>query len=258
MLGFKCSLADSAQTQCMPNQQKHRGQHPQDHLLFADNWKVPFGKAAVDLAYLWERGYAENSSVKIVGDRYRLNVRQRKALVRLCCHPGAIQKRLQTHLPPDLLKGRTVVIDGFNLIIFVESALSKGIILNCMDGVYRDIASVHGSYKRVVETGHALQLIGEVLNRLEVAAVHWYLDAPVSNSGRLRGFIRQEAEEQGLNWEVNLVADPDKDLVALEGDEVVVSSDGWILDQAKNWVNLNAYLLQNDLTKAVIFDCLSS
>ncbi|MBX2870542.1 MAG: DUF434 domain-containing protein, partial [Saprospiraceae bacterium] len=201
-------------------------------------------------------GYAENSSVKIVGDRYRLNVRQRKALVRLCCHPSVIQKRKDKHIQANLLKGRTVAIDGFNLIIFVESALSNGIILNCMDGVYRDIASVHGSYKRVVETGQALHLIGRVLGRLEVEAVHWYLDAPVSNSGRLRGFIAKEAEEQGLNWEVSLVADPDKNLAALKNNEVVVSSDGWILDEAKHWSNLNAYLLQNDLPNAVIFDCL--
>lgn len=242
----------------MPNQQKHRGQHPQDKVLFADKWSVPFGEAAADLAYLWERGYAENSSVKIVGDRYRLNVRQRRALVRLCSEPSVIQKRLEKHLVPDLLNGRTVAIDGFNLIIFVESAMSNGIILNCMDGVYRDIASVHGSYKRVVETGEALRLIGQVLKRLGVAAAHWYLDAPVSNSGRLKGFIEQEARDQDLNWKVKLVADPDKVLVSLTDDEVVISSDGWILDQANVWSNLNAYLLQNDLTRAVIFDCLQA
>ncbi len=242
----------------MPNQQKHRGQHPQDQILFADKWRVPFGAAAADLAYLWGRGYAENSSVKIVGDRYRLNVRQRKALMRLCCEPSVIQQRLDKHLPPDLLQGRTVAIDGFNLIIFVESAISNGILLNCMDGVYRDIASVHGSYKRVVETGEALRLIGQVLKRLGVHTVLWYLDAPVSNSGRLKGFIEEEGRTQHLNWEVELVADPDKVLVALTDDEVVISSDGWILDQAQVWSNLNAYLLQNDLTKAVIFDCLST
>ncbi len=240
----------------MPNQQKHRGQHPQDKLLFASHWRAPFGKAATDLAYLWDRGYAENSSVKLVGDRYRLNVRQRKALVRLCCQPNFVQKRLENCIDPSQLKGRTVAIDGFNLIIFVESALSEGVILNCMDGVYRDIASVHGSYKRVVETGQALRLIGEVLGRLEVVEAHWYLDAPVSNSGRLRGFIEKEAVEQGLHWKVSLVADPDKDLVALKNNAVVISSDGWILDQVKNWSNLNAYLLQNDLPNAVIFDCL--
>lgn len=241
----------------MPNQQKHRGQHPQDKLLFAENWKEPFGKAAADLAYLWDRGYAENSSVKIVGDRYRLNVRQRKALVRLSCQSAAIINRQQKQLFSTQLKGKSLAIDGFNLIIFVESALSNGILLACMDGVYRDIASVHGSYKRVVETGQALRLIGQVLAQLEVAAVHWYLDAPVSNSGRLRGFIEEEARTQGLNWQTSLVADPDKDLVALDGGEVIISSDGWILDHAAFWSNLNAHMLQNYLPNALIFDCLA-
>lgn len=242
----------------MPNQQKHRGQHPQDKVLFADHWRTAFREAATDLAYLWERGYAENSSVKIVGDRYRLNVRQRKALMRLCCSPRTVRQRLEKHLSPDLLEGRTVAIDGFNLIIFVESAISNGILLNCMDSLYRDIASVHGSYKRVVETGEALGLIGRVLKRLEVEAAHWYLDAPVSNSGRLKGFIEEEGRAQCLNWKVELVPDPDKVLVSLRNDEVVISSDGGILDQVQVWSNLNAYLLQHDLTGAVIFDCLQA
>lgn len=241
----------------MPSQQKHRGQHPQDHLLFAAKWELPFGQAAQDLSYLLKRGYGENSGLKIVGDRFRLNARQRKALLRLVSAPSAIEKRLSRQIPASSLKDEVIVIDGFNLIIFVESVLSNGIILACMDGVYRDIASVHGSYKRVVETGAALDLLGQVFEKLAVAEVRWLLDAPVSNSGRLKQFLEASSGQYTYSWSVDLVPDPDKTLVGLSEDVVAVSSDSWILDRVSQWVNLNAYLIENELPNARIFDCLS-
>lgn len=241
----------------MPSQQKHRGQHPQDHLLFAKKWELPFGQAAQDLSYLLERGYGENSGVKIVGDRYRLNARQRKALLRLVSTPSSIEKRLGLQFPTSQLKDKAVAVDGFNLIIFVESILSNGIILACMDGVYRDIASVHGSYKRVIETGAALELLGQVFEKFEVAEVQWFLDAPVSNSGRLKQLLEMEAAENNFNWTIDLVPDPDKTLVEITGDVVAVSSDSWILDRVSHWANINAYLIEKELPNARVFDCLS-
>lgn len=241
----------------MPSQQKHRGQHPQDHLLFAKKWELPFGQAAQDLSYLLERGYGENSGVKIVGDRYRLNARQRKALLRLVSTPSSIEKRQGLQLPTSQLKDKVVAVDGFNLIIFVESILSNGIILACMDGVYRDIASVHGSYKRVVETGAALELLGQVFEKLGVTEVQWFLDAPVSNSGRLKQLLEMEAAENNFNWTIDLVPDPDKTLVEIIGNVVAVSSDSWILDRVSHWANINAYLIEQELPNARVFDCLS-
>ncbi len=241
----------------MPSQQKHRGQHPQDHLLFAKKWELPFGQAAQDLSYLLERGYGENSGVKIVGDRYRLNARQRKALLRLVSTPSSIEKRLGLQFPTSQLKDKVVAVDGFNLIIFVESILSNGIILACMDGVYRDIASVHGSYKRVIETGAALELLGQVFEKFGVAEVQWFLDAPVSNSGRLKQLLEMEAAENNFNWTIDLVPDPDKTLVEITGDVVAVSSDSWILDRVSHWANINAYLIEKELPNARVFDCLS-
>jgi len=43
---------------------------------------------------------------------------------------------------------------------------------------------------------------------------NWYLDRPVSNSGRLAGRIREMAAEHHWAWEVELVNDPDAVLSA--------------------------------------------
>ena len=94
----------------------------------------------------------------------------------------------------------------------------------------------------------AIHLIGEGLEKLGVSQVNWYLDQPVSNSGRLKSKLLAVSQEKNYHWEVSLVNSPDKVLVVSEN--VVVSSDGWILNQVKQWVNLGVYLVDNFVKKA--------
>ena len=126
--------------------------------------------------------------------------------------------------------------------ITIESALSDGTLLLSRDGCYRDLASIHGSYKRVEETIPALELIGQTLKELAVDHIQWYLDKPVSNSGRLKAMMYELATQHHFNWDIELDFNPDK--VLAESDAVVITSDGWILDRAKAWTNLTAFLLE--------------
>ena len=69
------------------------------------------------------------------------------------------------------LRGRPLRIDGFNLILTLESALGGGIVLGGRDGCYRDLASVHGTYRRVEETRPALDLSTRLLADLGTGPV---------------------------------------------------------------------------------------
>ena len=144
-------------------------------------------------------------------------------------------------------------IDGFNLLILLESALSGAYIFKARDGLYRDISSVHGSYKRVIKTEEAIILTGELLQKLEVHSVKWYLDQPVSNSGRLKTRILELGAEHQFDWSVELAFDPDK--VLAKSKNVVVSSDGWILNQASSWFNLGAMIIEGPIetTNVLVF-----
>ena len=84
-------------------------------------------------------------------------------------------------------------------------------------------------------------MAGEYLQSLELRRAIWYLDAPVSNSGRVARLIREMAREHGWDWEAELVTNPDPLLAAAA--EIVASSDSWILDQAHRWFNLTHDLL---------------
>jgi len=228
----------------MSNKQKHRGKHSNDNKLFSSKWISPLKEAVSDLSYLLSRSYSEKSALKIVGDRYKLNVRQRKALLRASCSDSSRTYRKEHEVTAKAIKGQKVSIDGYNILITLESAFGGGIIFVCRDGCYRDIASIHSTYRKVEETSIALELIGKQLVALGAAEVKWLFDAPVSNSGRLRGFMYELAEKSQFTWNIELVNNPDKEL-AKQQDAIIVSADGWILDRSQRWCNLNKYLIQN-------------
>jgi hypothetical protein len=226
----------------MPDQRKHRGPHPKDEQLF-DPLQLPKLSAAVsDLSWLLSKDYPEKASLKLVGDQYRLTTRQRKALMRSSCSIQAARVRQGKVLTPDDLKGKEVFIDAFNLIITTESALSGGFIFEGLDGCYRDLASIHGTYKRVEETAQAFNLIAQAVTELGIGAVHWLLDKPVSNSGRMKTLIYEFATDHELDWTAELYFNPDKELINCK--EVVVTTDSLILDHCSMWFNLAAYLIE--------------
>lgn len=126
-----------------------------------------------------------------------------------------------------------LAVDGFNIITTLEAALSGGVLLSCQDSAIRDMASMHGTYRRVAETTSALELVAQCTVG---SKLHWYLDRPVSNSGRLSKMIRDFAEERKLVWSVELVPDPDP--ILKESRSQVVTSDSAILDRVSSWFNL--------------------
>lgn len=222
--------------------ERNRGQQPNDHQSFAPKWYPIVKEAVDDFCYLLTRGYADNSVLEIVGNRYQLNKRQRNAIRRIACSDQEAAGRKEKRIAPADLKNKEIEIDGFNLLILLESALSGAFIFKGRDGTYRDISSVHGSYKRVNQTQKAIVMVGNYLKSHEVQSVKWYLDKPVSNSGRLKTLMLDISETHGFNWEVELHFNPDK--VLAESEAVVVTTDGWILDRADEWCNLGAELVQ--------------
>jgi len=204
--------------------------------LFAPSAWPALQAAVADLSWLLSRGYAEHSALKLVGDRLQLTARQRMAVMRSTCSDQARQCRDQTRVPTERLAGERLDIDGFNVLTTVEAALAGGVILAGRDGCYRDLASMHGSYRNVDETEPALSLIGEALNGFRPAQCCWYLDRPVSNSGRLRTRLQRLAAERGWPWQVELASDVDSVLSA--SPHIIATADSVILDRCRRWFNL--------------------
>lgn len=192
--------------------------------------------AVGDLSWLVGRGYAERSALTLVGDRYQLRHRQRLAVMRSACTDAALRDRRNRELQPAGLVGKPLEIDGYNVLTTVEAALAGGVLLLGRDGCLRDLASMHGSYRKVTETRSALGLAGKCLDELNVAKSTWYLDAPVSNSGRLRQLMGELAAQHGWRWRIELAASPDHALIA--SPRPVASADRLVLDGGGPWFNL--------------------
>jgi len=234
----------------MPDKRKHRGSHPQDAELFAAA-RLPDLRAAVaDLSWLLSRGYAPPSSQKIVGDRYALTKRQRVAVARSACSDHALAGRLAKRMDIAAVAAQPVAIDGYNLLITIESALAGAMILLGRDSTYRDLASIHGSYRTMAETIPALELIGRELESAGVADALWLLDSPVSNSGRLRAKMLELAASHAWPWTVELHFSPDK--VLIDSPRTVVTSDSVVLDGCARWANLARHIVDGAVGEAWI------
>jgi hypothetical protein len=236
-----------------PDRRQHRGAHPEDARLFAPARLAALRASVAELSWLLGRGYATKAALKLVGDRHALEERQRLAVARAACADGQLTGRAARRVDPARVAGASLVVDGFNLIITTEAALSGGVIVRGRDGALRDLSGVHGSYRAVSETDTAVRLAGGALADLAPASVTWLLDKPVSNSGRLAQRIREVAVEAGWNWAVEVVFNPDREIVSAGGC-VAVTSDSSILDGAARWLNFNEHLLARRVPGAWIVD----
>ena len=229
--------------------------HPQDKSLFARDELDPLCRAVVDMSFLLSRDYPIKAALKVVGDRYALTVRQRQAVSRSACSDSALFDRLNKKLTRlEALKTASLSIDGFNCLITIESAISGGLLIKGRDGAHRDLASIHGTYRKVEETLPAICAVGRYLQPFDLAAVTWFLDSPVSNSGRLAKLLRQTAVEYTWPWEVVLTTNPDRQMVETDG--VVASCDSWILDHCEKWIDLPGMIITHTtmLNQAWIVD----
>jgi hypothetical protein len=158
------------------DQRRHRGPHPGDHERFATVKLPTLQSAASDLSWLFTHGYAAPSALKLVGDRYSLDARQRLAVARCACGEGQRSRRHDHEVLFAEMARQELWIDGYNVLTSLEAALSGGVALRARDGCFRDLASVHGNYRKVEETIPAIEILGDLIVSWNVAACHWFFD----------------------------------------------------------------------------------
>lgn len=224
---------------------RNRGKNTGDDSLFGSDKQIGKLKLGVqDMQYLLTRGYAEKAASELVGNRYRLKTRQIQALRGAAASDMQIHDRKLKQLEASDLRGKIIYLDGFNVLILLESLLSEAYIFEGLDGCFRDLSGVHGTYKRVNQTQRVVEMVAGFFNKNEIQKLVWVFDQPVSNSGRIKQLILGFALSNQLNWDAELQYNPDKSLA--ENSEIIISSDAWILDHCKEWFNLIGYLIEEE------------
>lgn len=236
----------------MPDKRIHRGPHPADAKLFAEAVISDLRSALADFSLLLTKDYADKSALKLVGDKFSLTERQRTAIMRSACSDQQLKNRKNREVKVAELGGKSIAIDGYNVLITIEAAISSACVFKGRDGCLRDLASIHGTYRKVAETIPAVQLIGEFLKKQNVGNCLWLLDSPVSNSGRLKTLISELAQKNNWKWQIKLSISPDAELT--KTDLIAASSDSVILDGCKSWVNLARAIIEDKVPKARLID----
>lgn len=227
-----------------------RGYVPTDEKEFKNQSLNKLYKASEDLLYLLNRGYKIKGASTFVGNHYLLSERQRLALVRGISKYDDVIKRKSKEIT-NLSNIEVVNIDGFNTIITLEVALSNSLIVKSMDETIRDLAGLRGTYSVIDKTEVAIKLIGEFLLEHKIKKTIFYLDRPVSNSGRLKMKILEIFEGLELQIEVENIDNVDS---ILKSKENVVSSDAIILDNCISWINLNRNIIEEKLSNENCID----
>lgn len=207
-------------------------------------------KAQNHICFLLNNGYEINKAIEFVGNHFLLSARQRLALKRSLASFNDIKRR-KNHQVNCGFKNSTIYIDGLNIIITLEVALSNSILLHCMDNTIRDLAGLRGTYKLIDKTDIAISLIGNKLNEMQPKKVIFYLDSPVSNTGRLKSRIFELLYKYDFEVDVLLVQNPD---VILSNLTNVVSSDSIILNSCVSWINLAYEIIDKYIKTAHYID----
>jgi hypothetical protein len=240
------------EAEAVPDKRHHRGPDPEDERLFATDAVPVLRSATSDLCWLLNRDYPATSALELVGNRYALTRRQRMAVGRCACADQDLRRRKEHEVQPSQLKAQELWLDGYNVLTGIEAALAGGVILLGCDGCCRDLAGVHGRFRKLEETVPALRLVGALTAEWGVRRCRWWLDRPVSNSGRLQQLIADLAAKAGWDWQVETVFNPDKVLAATE--QIVATSDSAVLDRCRRWLNLTRLVIDRSVAHAHVVD----
>ena len=226
-----------------------RGYVDTDEWEFSEGSLVVLKRAQEEIHWLLDRNYPIKNAVTFIGNHYLLSSRQRTALTRATSSTSALKARKKKKV--FVCDNRIVIIDGFNLIITLEVALSGSTLIRCMDGTIRDLAGLRGTYRLIDKTDTAISLIGNRLKSMNVAGAVFYLDSPVSNTGRLKTRIMELLSGYDFDLSVELVSNPDK---LLKDKAFVVTSDAIILNECASWINMAADIISACISEIKCID----
>ncbi|MHA1377799.1 MAG: DUF434 domain-containing protein [Candidatus Helarchaeota archaeon] len=186
-------------------------------------------EAAQDLHYLLNRGYNRKSALKLVGDKYILNKKGRNILFRGIFSDKEIEKRKMKKISHKQLKDKILTIDGYNVLITLETMLTNKLLIISNDGFYRDASKISDRYKTSEKTNRAIDLIFNKLVQFSPKYIYIYFDKPISKSGEMALLFNKKISEFELKGEAMTVNSPDLEII--KKGEIILSADSVLLDK---------------------------
>lgn len=207
-------------------------------LLPAVQLKEKLSEPAIDIRYLLSRGYTRKSAITFVSDHYRLTEPERYILARLVFSPKRADNRSKKKLGCSQLNGCDVFIDGYNVLITIETALKNEPIWFADDGFLRDTSGIFSNHKITDTTCMAVDEMLSTLANLKVRSANILLDSQMSNSGRLAELIRKRSKDHTFKVDARTSKHVDFDLKEAGAHAVIATADSVIVDAVDKVVDI--------------------
>ena len=193
-------------------------------------------QAAADFFFLQNRGYPRASALEWVGNRYRLVELERQLLHRGVFGQARALGRLAKRCKGSDWRNGSLVVDGHNVQITVESALLGRPLLRANDGALRDLAGQSAAFRLTEASEIALDMIFRFLEAYRPKQATFLFDAPMSHSGLLASRYRERLRAIGLAGEARAVPVPENEFPYDRC--VIASSDQAVQEKAVQWLDL--------------------
>jgi len=202
-------------------------------------------EAIRDYRALLDRGYPVQATIKLVGDRYRLDRSERIILFR-GVHGREASERMAGRIIASLPGRATLGLDGYNVLFTLTNYRAGHPLFVGTDGLLRDAGGAHGRFPSQDAFGQALELVVSRLAELDLTCAAFYLDAPVSSSGDHAAAIRRACSEAGVLASVEVVVSADPPVRDFVGDAVATSDSAIALSSRSPVYDLARDILQRE------------
>jgi len=146
------------------------------------------------------------------------------------------------------VRGKRLGIDGYNVLITVESILTGNRVVKCDDGFIRDLRAIFGKYRKSSVTPRALTEILKTISRWKPVEVVIMFDSQMSRSGELAAEVRRMLKQVEIIGDAQAVAEVDFKVRAFD---VVASGDRAIIERVGATWDLPAEILKKRKAKIV-------
>jgi len=193
--------------------------------------KHTFRSAINDYQYLLNRNYPQKSILKIVGDKYRLSGQERSVLYRGICTDQQSNYRMHKIFTKPETDHLSLHIDTYNVLLIIGSYLNGRLVFLSNDGFLRDASELHGRKFRKDIMQKAEEVMFDYLQTLSIREINFYIDEPISFSGKLAMHLQERMKLLKLEGEAKTIKSPDYLLKNITTG-VIATADSVIIDQA--------------------------
>jgi len=209
--------------------------------------------AVIDYKYLLNRGYSVKSSIQIVTARYQLNKLQYAVLYR-CIHPDSEAYSIRGKIVSVKdVEEAYLLIDGYNVLITVDSGIVGEPVFIGDDMLLRDIRKSYRKFKYDNEVHSKLiDLILKYVVELKPKHVSIILDEQISYSGELASAFRDKIKNYNILGDAYTTRKTDTALSGAIGDIVVASSDIVVVRRASKIFDLARYIIEREKPESIV------